>query len=151
MYVIFEWFHVAVLILIQKSEEKLTKKNNLEKDDKARKVTYDIPLNAMCSVPFLDLFISAEAMDLSQKLVKRWHGSNDVVSSNSLDVGGASQNVCSLRQFEVNLWIIWFQLSFIDDLAKTLPWLEFLYLILVPCCSSQIIYFTKNSYFCLLY
>ena len=43
--------------------------------------------------------IAAEARDLSKKLVKRWRGSNDVVTSNSLGVGGASQNVCSLRQF----------------------------------------------------
>ena len=53
MYVIFEWFHVAFLMLIQKSEEKLKKKNSLEKDDKARKVTYDIPLRAMYSVHLL--------------------------------------------------------------------------------------------------
>ena len=64
---------------------------------------------------------AAEARDLCQKLVKRLHGSNDVVSSNSLGVGGASQNVGSLRQFEVSLWIKWFQLPFINDLAKTLP------------------------------
>ncbi|KAK4602898.1 hypothetical protein RGQ29_011758 [Quercus rubra] len=47
---------------------------------------------------------AAEARDLCQKLVKRLHGSNDVVSSNSLGVGGASQNVGSLRQFELEVW-----------------------------------------------
>jgi hypothetical protein len=35
----FWWFHVDFLLLIQKSEEKLKKKESLEKDDKARKVT----------------------------------------------------------------------------------------------------------------
>uniref|UniRef100_A0A2N9HUS9 AUGMIN subunit 5 n=1 Tax=Fagus sylvatica TaxID=28930 RepID=A0A2N9HUS9_FAGSY len=47
---------------------------------------------------------AAEARDLCQKLVKRLHGSGDVVSSNSLGVGGASQNVGSLRQFELEVW-----------------------------------------------
>lgn len=46
---------------------------------------------------------AAEARDLSQKLIKRLHGSSDVVSSHSLGVGGGSQNVGSLRQFEVSL------------------------------------------------
>ena len=48
---------------------------------------------------------AAEARDLCQKLVKRLHGSGDVVSSNSLGVGGASQNVGSLRQFEVDIMV----------------------------------------------
>ncbi|GMY12840.1 AUGMIN subunit 5-like [Fagus crenata] len=47
---------------------------------------------------------AAEARDLCQKLVNRLHGSGDVVSSNSLGVGGASQNVGSLRQFELEVW-----------------------------------------------
>lgn len=46
---------------------------------------------------------AAEASDLIQKLVKRLHGSSDVVSSHSLGVGGATQNMSSLRQFEVSL------------------------------------------------
>ncbi|KAB1211421.1 hypothetical protein CJ030_MR6G021389 [Morella rubra] len=47
---------------------------------------------------------AAEARDLSQKLIKRLHGSSDVVSSHSLGVGGGSQNVGSLRQFEFEVW-----------------------------------------------
>ncbi|GLU01740.1 hypothetical protein SLE2022_190270 [Rubroshorea leprosula] len=46
---------------------------------------------------------AAEARDLSQKLIKRFHGSSDVVSSHSL-VGGTTQNVGSLRQFELEVW-----------------------------------------------
>lgn len=44
---------------------------------------------------------SAEARDMYQKLIKRLHGSGGVISSNSLSVGGPSQNTGSLRQFEV--------------------------------------------------
>ncbi|XP_041002534.1 AUGMIN subunit 5 isoform X1 [Juglans microcarpa x Juglans regia] len=47
---------------------------------------------------------AAEASDLIQKLVKRLHGSSDVVSSHSLGVGGATQNMSSLRQFEFEVW-----------------------------------------------
>lgn len=47
---------------------------------------------------------ASEARNLCQKLIKRLHGSNDIVSSHSL-VGGTSQNVGSLRQFEVILSI----------------------------------------------
>ncbi|GKV16949.1 hypothetical protein SLEP1_g27514 [Rubroshorea leprosula] len=46
---------------------------------------------------------AAEARDLSQKLIKHFHGSGDVVSSHSL-VGGTTQNVGSLRQFELEVW-----------------------------------------------
>ena len=46
---------------------------------------------------------ATEARNLSQKLIKRLHGSGDAVSSHSLGVGGGtSQNVGGLRQFEVN-------------------------------------------------
>lgn len=45
---------------------------------------------------------AAEARDLCQKLIKRLHGSGDVISSQAL-AGGTSQNVGSLRQFEVIL------------------------------------------------
>lgn len=47
---------------------------------------------------------AAEAKNVCQKLLKRLHGNGDVVvsSSHSLGVGGTSQNVGSLRQFEVN-------------------------------------------------
>lgn len=44
---------------------------------------------------------AAEARNLCQKLIKRLHGNGDVVSSHSIGVGGSSQNVGSLRQFEV--------------------------------------------------
>lgn len=46
---------------------------------------------------------ASEARNLCQKLIKRLHGSNDIVSSHSL-VGGTSQNVGSLRQFELEVW-----------------------------------------------
>ncbi|KAJ8775124.1 hypothetical protein K2173_020128 [Erythroxylum novogranatense] len=47
---------------------------------------------------------AAEARDLCQKLIKRLHASGDVVSSHSLGVGGTSQNMGSLRQFELEVW-----------------------------------------------
>ncbi|KAG2715418.1 hypothetical protein I3843_03G077600 [Carya illinoinensis] len=47
---------------------------------------------------------AAESSDLIQKLVKRLHGSSDVVSSHPLGVGGAAQNMSSLRQFEFEVW-----------------------------------------------
>lgn len=47
---------------------------------------------------------AAEARDSSQKLIKRLHGSGDAVSSHSLSVGGTSQSVSSLRQFELEVW-----------------------------------------------
>ncbi|EEF36444.1 AUGMIN subunit 5 [Ricinus communis] len=47
---------------------------------------------------------AAEARDTCQKLIKRLHGSGDVVSSHSLGVGGTSQNIGSLRQFELEVW-----------------------------------------------
>ncbi|KAH7554435.1 hypothetical protein JRO89_XS12G0209400 [Xanthoceras sorbifolium] len=46
---------------------------------------------------------AAEARDLCQNLIKRLHGSGDVISSRSI-VGGTSQNVGSLRQFELEVW-----------------------------------------------
>uniref|UniRef100_A0A5B7BNU6 AUGMIN subunit 5 n=1 Tax=Davidia involucrata TaxID=16924 RepID=A0A5B7BNU6_DAVIN len=46
---------------------------------------------------------AAEARNMCQKLIKRLHGSGDVVSSHSL-VGGTSQNMGSLRQFELDVW-----------------------------------------------
>ncbi|KAL5776726.1 hypothetical protein ACOSP7_009652 [Xanthoceras sorbifolium] len=46
---------------------------------------------------------AAEARDLCQNLIKRLHGSVDVISSQSI-VGGTSQNVGSLRQFELEVW-----------------------------------------------
>ncbi|KAA8547877.1 hypothetical protein F0562_004306 [Nyssa sinensis] len=46
---------------------------------------------------------AAEARNMCQKLIKRLHGSGDVISSHSL-VGGISQNMSSLRQFELEVW-----------------------------------------------
>ncbi|XP_017975724.1 PREDICTED: AUGMIN subunit 5 isoform X2 [Theobroma cacao] len=46
---------------------------------------------------------AAEARDLCQKLIKRLQGGSDVVPSHSL-VGAATQNVGSLRQFELEVW-----------------------------------------------
>ncbi|OMP03704.1 hypothetical protein COLO4_10252 [Corchorus olitorius] len=46
---------------------------------------------------------AAEARDLCQKLIKRLQGGNDVVPSHSL-VAAATQNVGSLRQFELEVW-----------------------------------------------
>ncbi|KAF8389904.1 hypothetical protein HHK36_024422 [Tetracentron sinense] len=47
---------------------------------------------------------AAEARNICQKLIKRLHGSSDVDSSPSLSAGGSSQNVGSLRQFELEVW-----------------------------------------------
>ncbi|KAG2710897.1 hypothetical protein I3760_04G050800 [Carya illinoinensis] len=47
---------------------------------------------------------AAEARDSIQKLVKRLHGSSDAVSSHSFSVGGTSQNMGSLSQFEFEVW-----------------------------------------------
>ncbi|XP_048327905.2 AUGMIN subunit 5 [Ziziphus jujuba] len=47
---------------------------------------------------------AAEARNLCQKLIKRLHGNGDVVSSHSIGVGGSSQNVSGLRQFELEVW-----------------------------------------------
>lgn len=44
---------------------------------------------------------AAEARNLSQKLIKRLHGSADGVSSDSVPAG-TSQNLGSLRHFEVH-------------------------------------------------
>ncbi|XVF81775.1 hypothetical protein PTKIN_Ptkin15bG0183500 [Pterospermum kingtungense] len=46
---------------------------------------------------------AAEARDLCQKLIKRLEGGSDVVPAHSL-VGAATQNVGSLRQFELEVW-----------------------------------------------
>jgi hypothetical protein len=43
---------------------------------------------------------AAEARDLSEKLMKRLHGGTDV-TSRSIGIGNASQNVGSLRQLQV--------------------------------------------------
>lgn len=52
----------------------------------------------------------AEARDLCQKLLKQLHRTGAVVSSNSTGIGGTTQNMGSLRQFEViapiDLWFI---------------------------------------------
>ncbi|KAG6777575.1 hypothetical protein POTOM_017400 [Populus tomentosa] len=47
---------------------------------------------------------AAEARDLCQKLLKRLHGTGDEVSSNSIVSGGTTQNMSSLRQFELEVW-----------------------------------------------
>ncbi|CAN1826715.1 AUGMIN subunit 5 [Linum perenne] len=47
---------------------------------------------------------AAEARDLSQKLIKRLHGSGNSVSSNAVTVGGASKNMDSIRHFELEVW-----------------------------------------------
>ena len=47
---------------------------------------------------------AAEARNMSQKLLKRLHGSGDVVKSQP-PIGGTSQNVGSLRQFQVTLLV----------------------------------------------
>lgn len=46
---------------------------------------------------------AAEAKNLCQKLIKRLHGNGDAISSHSL-VGATSQNVGSLRQFQLDVW-----------------------------------------------
>ncbi|KAE8703879.1 putative Flavonol 4'-sulfotransferase [Hibiscus syriacus] len=46
---------------------------------------------------------ATEARDLCQKLIKRLQGGSDLVPSRSL-VGAATQNVGSLRQFELEVW-----------------------------------------------
>lgn len=47
---------------------------------------------------------AAEARNLTQKLIKRLHSSGNAVSSPSLGATGTSQNVGSLRQFELEVW-----------------------------------------------
>ncbi|OVA16921.1 hypothetical protein BVC80_9049g57 [Macleaya cordata] len=47
---------------------------------------------------------AAEARNLCQKLIKRLHGNSDAVPSNSVAAGGTSQNVGSLKQFELEVW-----------------------------------------------
>ncbi|XWS36860.1 hypothetical protein CRYUN_Cryun20dG0121700 [Craigia yunnanensis] len=47
---------------------------------------------------------AAEARELCQKLIKRLQGGGDVVPSHSR-VGAATQNVGSLRQFELEVWV----------------------------------------------
>jgi hypothetical protein len=44
---------------------------------------------------------AAEARDVGQNLLKRLHGTGDVVSSHSIGIGVTTQNMGSLRQFEV--------------------------------------------------
>jgi hypothetical protein len=72
---------------------------------------------------------AAEARDLSQKLVKRLHGNSDAV------VGGASQTIGSLRQFEASICGSYgFKFPFNNNLGGTLPWLEVFHL--CPCSYS---------------
>ncbi|KAJ6861009.1 hypothetical protein NC651_037173 [Populus alba x Populus x berolinensis] len=47
---------------------------------------------------------AAEARDLGQNLLKRLHGTGDVVSSHSIGIGVTTQNMGSLRQFELEVW-----------------------------------------------
>ncbi|CAK7335309.1 unnamed protein product [Dovyalis caffra] len=47
---------------------------------------------------------AAEARDLCQNLLKRLHGTGDVVSSHSNGIGGTAQNMGGLRQFELEVW-----------------------------------------------
>ncbi|XP_077214642.1 HAUS augmin-like complex subunit isoform X2 [Tasmannia lanceolata] len=46
---------------------------------------------------------AAEARNLSQKLIKRLHGSSDGVSSNSLPASTTSENLGTLRHFELDV------------------------------------------------
>lgn len=47
---------------------------------------------------------AAEAKGLSQKLIKRLHGSNDVVTSQAMPTGGTSQNLVNIRHLELDVW-----------------------------------------------
>ncbi|XP_047319748.1 AUGMIN subunit 5-like [Impatiens glandulifera] len=47
---------------------------------------------------------AAEARNQCQKLIKRLHGSDDLVSSQALFVGDTSHNVGTLRQLEFDVW-----------------------------------------------
>ncbi|KAI8541767.1 hypothetical protein RHMOL_Rhmol08G0087900 [Rhododendron molle] len=47
---------------------------------------------------------AAEARTTCQKLLRRLHGGGDAISSQSIVVGSTSQNVGSLRQFELEVW-----------------------------------------------
>ncbi|KAK1312956.1 hypothetical protein QJS10_CPA06g01782 [Acorus calamus] len=47
---------------------------------------------------------AAEAKNISQKLIKRLQGISDTVSSQTILPGGTSQNVGSLRHFELDVW-----------------------------------------------
>uniref|UniRef100_A0A3N7G722 AUGMIN subunit 5 n=1 Tax=Populus trichocarpa TaxID=3694 RepID=A0A3N7G722_POPTR len=47
---------------------------------------------------------AAEARDVGQNLLKRLHGTGDVVSSHSIGIGVTTQNMGSLRQFELEVW-----------------------------------------------
>lgn len=47
---------------------------------------------------------AAEARKMGQKLLKRLQGGGDIISSQSLGVGGISQNMSSLRQLELEVW-----------------------------------------------
>ncbi|PSS33637.1 AUGMIN subunit like [Actinidia chinensis var. chinensis] len=47
---------------------------------------------------------AAEARNMCQKLLQRLQGGGDAISSQSLIVGSTSQNVGSLRQFELEVW-----------------------------------------------
>ncbi|XP_047310364.1 AUGMIN subunit 5-like [Impatiens glandulifera] len=48
---------------------------------------------------------AAEARNMCQKLIKRLHGSGDMVSSQAQVVGSTSHNVGSLRQLEFDVWV----------------------------------------------
>ncbi|ONK56479.1 uncharacterized protein A4U43_C10F9140 [Asparagus officinalis] len=47
---------------------------------------------------------AAEAKRLCQKLIKRLHGSSDVIASQAIPAGGASQNMGTIKQFELDVW-----------------------------------------------
>ncbi|XP_074285039.1 AUGMIN subunit 5 [Silene latifolia] len=47
---------------------------------------------------------AAEARNTCQKLLVRLHGSGDVINSHLIGVGAVSQNVGTLRQFQMEVW-----------------------------------------------
>ncbi|KAL5723271.1 AUGMIN subunit 5 [Ranunculus cassubicifolius] len=47
---------------------------------------------------------AAEARKMCQTYIKKLHGNNDPVSSHSVTSGGTSQNIGTLRQFELEVW-----------------------------------------------
>ncbi|KAJ6684422.1 AUGMIN SUBUNIT 5 [Salix viminalis] len=47
---------------------------------------------------------ASEARDLGQNLLKRLHGTGDVVSSPAIGIGVTAQNMGSQRQFELEVW-----------------------------------------------
>lgn len=47
---------------------------------------------------------AAEAKSLTQKLLKRLHGSSDGISMQAVTAGGTSQNLGNIRHFEMDVW-----------------------------------------------